>query len=333
MNITRSIRWFSIALLMLSVLSTVANAGVFVSVGFGPPALPVYEQPLCPGAGYIWTPGYWAYGPQGYFWVPGTWVVAPQPGLLWTPGYWGWGGGAYLWHEGYWGPTVGFYGGINYGYGYVGSGYQGGYWRDRQFYYNQNVNNVNVTNVHNTYNTTVINNTTVNNVSYNGGTGGTTASATPQEIAAARNPHVVQPTAVQTQHVQAASTNHQLLASVNSGKPAIAATARPADFSAHSVVAAKSAGSSYKAPANSAAVHPTNSVPRPGGNTNTNLVTPQSNVPRPAATYHATNTPAYTPHPTTVTPHPAAVQPHYAAPVHNQAPPKAPPRPPEREHK
>ena len=61
------------------------------------------------------------------------------------------------------------------------SGYQGGYWRDRQFYYNQNVNNVNVTSVHNTYNTTVINNTTVNNVSYNGGTGGTTATPTPQE--------------------------------------------------------------------------------------------------------------------------------------------------------
>src|ERR1017187_5997813 len=24
----------------------------------GPPALPVYEQPLCPGDGYLWTPGY-----------------------------------------------------------------------------------------------------------------------------------------------------------------------------------------------------------------------------------------------------------------------------------
>ena len=82
MHITRSIRWFSVALAMLALLSTVANAGVFISVNVGPPALPVYEQPVCPAPGYIWAPGYWAYGPEGYFWVPGTWVIAPQPGLL-----------------------------------------------------------------------------------------------------------------------------------------------------------------------------------------------------------------------------------------------------------
>ena len=41
-----------------------------------------------PGSGYLWTPGYWAYGPEGYFWVPGTWVQPPDrraavdPGLL-----------------------------------------------------------------------------------------------------------------------------------------------------------------------------------------------------------------------------------------------------------
>ena len=27
-----------------------------------PPPLPVYEQPPCPVEGYIWTPGYWAWG-------------------------------------------------------------------------------------------------------------------------------------------------------------------------------------------------------------------------------------------------------------------------------
>src|SRR5215472_18993243 len=102
--------------------------GVGISVHIGPPALPVYAQPICPGAGYIWTPGYWAYGPMGYYWVPGTWVVAPTPGFLWTPGYWGWGGGAYIWHAGYWGPHVGFYGGVNYGFGYFGAGFAGGYW-------------------------------------------------------------------------------------------------------------------------------------------------------------------------------------------------------------
>jgi hypothetical protein len=27
-----------------------------------PPDLPTYEQPMCPGDGYIWTPGYRAWG-------------------------------------------------------------------------------------------------------------------------------------------------------------------------------------------------------------------------------------------------------------------------------
>jgi hypothetical protein len=45
----------------------------------------------------------------------------PQVGYLWTPGWWGWGNGGYFFHEGFWGPTVGFYGGINYGFGYVGT--------------------------------------------------------------------------------------------------------------------------------------------------------------------------------------------------------------------
>src|SRR5215469_13692677 len=105
-----------------------AHAAVIISVGFAPPVLPVYAQPICPGPGYLWTPGYWAYGPDGYYWVPGTWVVAPAPGLLWTPGYWGWGDGVYVWHGGYWGPHVGFYGGINYGFGYYGTGFVGGRW-------------------------------------------------------------------------------------------------------------------------------------------------------------------------------------------------------------
>ena len=54
-----------------------------------PPPLPVYEQPLCPGPGYAWTPGHWAYAAGGYYWVPGTWVLPPAVGLIWTPGYWG----------------------------------------------------------------------------------------------------------------------------------------------------------------------------------------------------------------------------------------------------
>jgi hypothetical protein len=113
-----------------------AHAAVFISVGYAPPAIPVYVQPAIPGDGYIWTPGYWAYGPDGYYWVDGAWVLAPYPGALWTPGWWGFAGGAYVWYPGYWGRTVGYYGGINYGFGYFGTGFYGGYWNSGHFLYN-----------------------------------------------------------------------------------------------------------------------------------------------------------------------------------------------------
>ena len=170
MRILSSIRSTLFALVVVA-MSMAAFGQIGISISIAPPELPVYEQPLCPGAGYLWTPGYWAYSDDDYYFVPGTWVMAPQPGLLWTPAYWGWGNNGYVFNEGYWGQTVGFYGGISYGYGYTGDGYQGGRWQGGQFYYNRSVSNVNVTNIHNVYNTTVIN-TTVNRVSYNGGNGG-----------------------------------------------------------------------------------------------------------------------------------------------------------------
>jgi hypothetical protein len=169
--------------------------------------------------------------------------------MLWTPGYWGWGGGFYAWHGGYWGPHIGFYGGINYGFGYTGVGFAGGEWRGGAFYYNRSVTNVSVTNVTNVYNKTVIvNNTTVNNVSYNGGTGGVRAEPTPQERTAEHEQHV-SPLAMQTQHEHLASQNRENFASENHGRPAIAATAKPGDFSSRSSVPARAAGGEYHAPA------------------------------------------------------------------------------------
>jgi hypothetical protein len=208
---------------------------VGVSVRIGPPALPLYEQPICPGPGFLWVPGYWAYGPDGYFWVPGTWVEPPEVGLLWTPGYWAWDNDAYFWHDGYWGPEVGFYGGINYGFGYTGVGFFGGSWRGREFFYNRAVTNVDVTVVRNTYNTTVVNNTTVSRISFNGGPGGVSAGPTSREITAEHQRHVTM-TAEQSRHQQAASTNRTFLASVNHGRPDVAASPRPAQFESHGAV-------------------------------------------------------------------------------------------------
>ncbi len=242
MRIKLSIGTLLLALLMLA--PAPMHAGIIFSIAIAPPPLPVYVQPVCPGDGYIWTPGYWAYDDVGgYFWVPGTWILAPEPGFLWTPGYWGWSGTAFIFHEGYWGPHIGFYGGINYGFGYIGVGFVGGYWQGNRFFYNRAYSHVeHVTNV---YNKTVVMNDTWRNVSYNGGAGGITTRATAEEEAAARDRHIAAVTA-QTQHIEAARQNRQLFESVNHGRPAIAATARPGEFGGHDVVAAKSAGPSYR---------------------------------------------------------------------------------------
>jgi hypothetical protein len=220
-----------------------AALDVAVSVNVAPPELPVYDQPEIPGPDYIWTPGYWAWADDGsgYYWVPGTWVLAPQPGYLWTPGWWGWENGVYLWHGGYWGTQIGFYGGVNYGFGYFGHGYDGGYWDHGQFRYNTVYNHiggdVHITNV---YNKTIVNSTTVNHVSFNGGNGGIQARATPQELSA-EQAHHLSPVAAQTQQREAAHSNPQLRLSANHGHPPIAATARPGEFSGHGVIAARSA--------------------------------------------------------------------------------------------
>lgn len=232
-----------------------AQVAVGISVTIAPPAIPVYVQPVCPGPGYIWTPGYWAWDPDfGYYWVPGTWVLAPYPGWLWTPGYWGWANGVYLWHEGYWGPVVGFYGGINYGFGYNGRGYYGGYWDHGTFYYNRAVNNVRTTNIRTVYSKPVPRGVTTTRVSYNGGRGGIALRPTAAQLAAARGKGSA-PVAMQREHLQAARRDPGLRASVNRGRPAIAATPKPGEFKGPGVVRATRAGAPFKAPPSRAA-HP-----------------------------------------------------------------------------
>ena len=147
-----------------------------------PPPLLTEEQAPCTGDGYLWTPGYWAWG-GGYYWVPGAWVLPPRVGLLWTPGYWEYSGAIFAFHRGYWGPHIGFYGGVNYGFGYPGVGFVGGRWVG-------------------------------NKVSYNGGPGGIMATATAEERAAAAEPHIP-PTAWQRQHLQQAAGNPALMARAN----------------------------------------------------------------------------------------------------------------------
>ena len=258
--------FFALLALAISAMSTPAFAqiGFSFSVGFAPPPLPVYEQPVCPGDGYLWTPGYWAWDPDydDYYWVPGTWVLAPEVGFFWTPPYWGWYNGAYVFYDGYWGPEIGFYGGIDYGFGYFGEGFVGGRWEGGHFFYNREV--MNVVNIHNVYNERVEHNV-VNHVSYNGGEGGIRARPTPQQETFARARHIG-PVAAQTQHINAARGNPELRASANHGKPLVAATPRPGEFKGHDVVKARQAGGEYHPPANrAAAAHPGNAGRPEGG--------------------------------------------------------------------
>jgi hypothetical protein len=224
-----------------------------------PPPLPDYTQPPPPDDGYIWTPGYYAWGPYGYYWVPGVWVEPPYMGALWTPGYWGFYGARYLWYPGHWGFHIGFYGGINYGFGYVGFGYEGGYWNSGRFFYNRVYNNIGGRSLHNVYsyranvhvnNVHVNNNVRVNNnergnnnvrPSYRGGPNGVEAHPQPSEGAAYREPTAPRMN-TQVQHEQNYSTQRGQYASPGNNRPATTAETRPLHADPHVTPQPRSSG-------------------------------------------------------------------------------------------
>jgi hypothetical protein len=203
---------------------------VSLSVSIGPPPLPLYAQPPIPGDGYLWTPGYWAWDPatNDYIWVPGTWVMPPSPGLLWTPGYWAFLDGGYRWHRGYWGPHVGYYGGINYGYGYVGSGYAGGRWDSGRFRYNTAVNNIPQGRVRDVYRAPVPQRP-AHPESFNGPKSPwhTPPTANERRFEGGQHPNW---TPEQTQHEQRAIGTPEQRMGNNHGSPPTAATPRPGGF-------------------------------------------------------------------------------------------------------
>jgi len=222
-NMIKVLSVFSIFL--ISTLSVSAQVNVSITARVAPPPLETYSQPYSPGDGYIWTPGYWAYGDDGYYWVPGVWVMPPNPGLLWTPGYWGFDNGIYQWNGGYWGASVGYYGGINYGFGYPGSGFNGGRWQNGHFFYNSSVWHVN-RNVHNTYagGAGRQNFGGANHASFNGRGGvGYRAQAGEQRMPTARQ---IQPTSEQNSHYQSSIHDKGQFSSPQQAHPAAASMDR-----------------------------------------------------------------------------------------------------------
>jgi hypothetical protein len=218
---------------------TTGGADVAVYADEAPPPLPEYDQPPIPADGDMWTPGYWSWNGYEYFWVPGTWVEPPQPGFLWTPGYWAVVGGVYAFHRGYWGEHIGFYGGVDYGFGYGGDGYEGGHWDNGHFFYNRSVTNIGRIKIVNVFDKPV----TVNErsrVSFNG-PNGVDAKPTAAELEVAKEKHVA-PTADQLHNARVAGKTESAFVSANKGKPRIAATAKPGEFKGDAVVPAKAAG-------------------------------------------------------------------------------------------
>lgn len=194
-----------------------------------PPPIPVYDQPPMPEPGEVWTPGYWGWSDadDDYYWTPGTWVEPPEPDLYWTPGYWRYWDGDYLYSPGYWGPAVGFYGGIDYGWGYYGLGYAGGRWENGRFRYNRRANNFGRWRPEGAYDQPV--RTTWNRASYNGGPGGLRTAPSQVEMQASRARHAP-PTRAQVEQGRFARAEPQLRASFNHGAPPIAGVSRPGAF-------------------------------------------------------------------------------------------------------
>ncbi|WP_300675092.1 YXWGXW repeat-containing protein [Soonwooa sp.] len=192
------------------------SAQLQVSVNFAPPEIPMYNQVVCPGDGYIWVPGYWAYdNASGYYWVPGYWTLPPSLGMLWTPGYWGFVDNAYMWNPGYWGRSVGYYGGINYGYGYFGRGYNGGRWNGNTFVYNTAVNNIDTTIIHNTY---IDKNYVNNNVRTSfAGKGGVKMDESQRNKMMLNNENHIAPTQAQQIHNESAKANSEMQFKSNQG--------------------------------------------------------------------------------------------------------------------
>jgi hypothetical protein len=145
---------------------------------------------------------------------------------------------------------------------------------------------VNVTEIHNVYNTTIINRNETR-VSYNGGDGGIRERPSREEESYSRERHIP-PVGVQDQHVQEARGNRELRASVNQGRPSIAATQRPASFRGSAVVPAREAGGRWEPPANRRA--------------NNNAARPENNPDRPPNAGYNANRPPFS-HAKEITPH------------------------------
>jgi|SRR5579883_989431 len=55
-----------------------------------------------PGAGWVWTPGFYTWGGRRYVWTPGRWRRPPHRGAVWVSPVWRRGPGGWTFVAGRW---------------------------------------------------------------------------------------------------------------------------------------------------------------------------------------------------------------------------------------
>jgi len=97
-----------IALMTMLLVQGLFNpaAAIFVRT---PPPRPVSTRVVGrrPGAGYVWTGGYYRWGRgrwgrPGFVWMPGMWRLPPRSGMVWRSPRWRAGRGGYTFVGGGW---------------------------------------------------------------------------------------------------------------------------------------------------------------------------------------------------------------------------------------
>ncbi len=83
-------------------LTAPAFAQVHVYIGSAPPPIRYEARPAMPGAGFIWTEGYWEPYQGRYRWHSGVWTRPPYEGAYWTHPHYDHYQRGWALHEGHW---------------------------------------------------------------------------------------------------------------------------------------------------------------------------------------------------------------------------------------
>lgn len=77
-----------------------ASGGYYVRSG--PPTPRYGVVGVAPGAGYVWTNGYWDWRGRDWAWMDGRWQRPPRARARWVGSEWRREGNRWRFHRGYW---------------------------------------------------------------------------------------------------------------------------------------------------------------------------------------------------------------------------------------